>query len=126
MFVWLWSTRSTATERCRDKCRYAVRAHLDAELSRQLARGRLFVGQKLRVCGARLTGSDEAAPPLEAYARTAYQIGANNCRAVPWDAKLGFTRDPSLIIPLRSVHPQVRARARVCSSLQYPHALVHV
>jgi breast cancer 2 susceptibility protein len=33
---------------------YSIRAYLDPELTRHLARGRLFVGQKLRICGAKV------------------------------------------------------------------------
>ncbi|KAL2901878.1 Protein BREAST CANCER SUSCEPTIBILITY 2-like protein B [Bienertia sinuspersici] len=44
---------------------YSVSAQLDLLLSKQLAAGKLFVGQKLRICGAGLSGWNGPVSPLE-------------------------------------------------------------
>ena len=44
---------------------YKIKTMLDARLSVLLQEGRITVGQKLFISGAELTGSNEAASPLE-------------------------------------------------------------
>jgi len=45
---------------------YMIKTILDAPLSHLVKKGRIAVGQKLFIYGAELSGSKEAATPLEA------------------------------------------------------------
>jgi hypothetical protein len=44
---------------------YTIRGRLDSSLGRQLTRGFISIGDKLRITGAELGGSSEACTPLE-------------------------------------------------------------
>ncbi|XP_053564435.1 breast cancer type 2 susceptibility protein [Bombina bombina] len=73
---------------------YSIKALLDPALTALLRRGRLFIGQKIVVHGAELTGSDDACTPLEAPETIMLKISANSTRPACWFTKLGYFRDP--------------------------------
>ncbi|CAH1778041.1 unnamed protein product [Owenia fusiformis] len=73
---------------------YSIRTIIDGPLQQFINQGRLFVGQKLCICGADLVGSNDACPPLEAPGNLALKIHANSTRPARWDAKLGYYRNP--------------------------------
>ncbi|XP_057754556.1 protein BREAST CANCER SUSCEPTIBILITY 2 homolog A-like [Arachis stenosperma] len=72
---------------------YSVNAVLDVPLSRQLAARRLFVGQKLRIWGARLCGWDGPASPLEvSSSAVSLLLNINGTCRVHWAERLGFCK----------------------------------
>jgi BRCA2, oligonucleotide/oligosaccharide-binding, domain 1/BRCA2, helical len=85
---------------------YRLAAALDDGLASVLGRGGIFVGQKLRVFGAALIGSGDAASPLEIenYA-TLLQLSMNGTRRCAWHVSLGAQREPTFSVPLRSIVP---------------------
>lgn len=76
---------------------YGIRAVLDAPLSRYVSRGKIFVGLKLRICGAQMEGLSDGVAPLECacnaaegHARPTLRLHANGTRRaayVPMRAK---------------------------------------
>ncbi|XP_050213613.1 protein BREAST CANCER SUSCEPTIBILITY 2 homolog B isoform X2 [Mercurialis annua] len=78
---------------------YSVGAVLDVPLSKQLAAGKLFVGQKLRIWGAALCGWGGPVSPLELLAsRTAsLLLHVNGTYRSHWADRLGFCKN---VIPL--------------------------
>ncbi|KAK6295574.1 hypothetical protein J4Q44_G00332870 [Coregonus suidteri] len=84
---------------------YAIKAQLDVPLTTMLHRGRLAIGGKVLVHGAKLVGSQDACSPLEAPDSLMLKIGANGTRAARWDTRLGFYRDPRpFLLPLSSLY----------------------
>ncbi|CAN6467440.1 unnamed protein product [Victoria cruziana] len=71
---------------------YSVNAVLDVPLSRQFALGKLFIGQKLRVCGASLCGWVAPVSPLEAGGNVAMSLHINGTFRTHWAEKLGFCK----------------------------------
>ncbi|URE38594.1 Leucine rich repeat N-terminal domain [Musa troglodytarum] len=59
-------------------------------LSKQLDAGKLFVGQKLRICGAGLCGLVGPVSSLEASKTVHMLIHINGTNRAHWDEKLGF------------------------------------
>eukprot|EP00112_Aurelia_sp_Birch-Aquarium-sp1_P002215 Seg1237.6 transcript_id=Seg1237.6/GoldUCD/mRNA.D3Y31 product="Breast cancer type 2 susceptibility protein" protein_id=Seg1237.6/GoldUCD/D3Y31 len=72
---------------------YPIRAILDKPLSSLLLSNKIQIGTKLCIYGANLTGSDQAAPPLEVPESVSLELNANSTRRAHWDAKLGFQND---------------------------------
>ncbi|QRV80418.1 DNA recombinational repair protein BRCA2 [Ceratobasidium sp. AG-Ba] len=83
---------------------YKIRALPDKVLSRAVRRGKLVVGRKIAVAGARLEGGNEGKEVLKAYYSSALKIGGNSTSLAPWDARLGFQPRP-FIASLRSLTP---------------------
>ncbi|CAL9163577.1 unnamed protein product [Musa hybrid cultivar] len=71
---------------------YSLDALLDVWLSKQLASGKLFVGQKLRICGAGLCGWVGPVSSLEASKTVHMLIHINGTYRAQWDEKLGFCK----------------------------------
>ncbi|XP_065041026.1 protein BREAST CANCER SUSCEPTIBILITY 2 homolog B-like [Musa acuminata AAA Group] len=71
---------------------YSLDALLDVWLSKQLAAGKLFVGQKLRICGAGLCGWVGPVSSLEASKTVHMLIHINGTYRAQWDEKLGFCK----------------------------------
>ncbi|CAI7848440.1 unnamed protein product, partial [Closterium sp. NIES-54] len=83
---------------------YWLPARLDSPLTDLLNRGRLFIGQKIRVCGAVLNGCMEGLPPLEACTAATLALHFNGTFPAHWSSKLGFCRQkPPLPMALRRV-----------------------
>ncbi|URE38581.1 Leucine rich repeat N-terminal domain [Musa troglodytarum] len=61
-------------------------------LSKQLDAGKLFVGQKLRICGAGLCGLVGPVSSLEASKTVHMLIHINGTNRAHWDEKLGFCK----------------------------------
>ncbi|XP_057542281.1 protein BREAST CANCER SUSCEPTIBILITY 2 homolog B-like isoform X1 [Amaranthus tricolor] len=71
---------------------YSICAQLDHLLSKQLAGGKIFVGQKLRICGAGLNGWDGPVSPLKAFPTVSLVLHMNGTYRARWDERLGFCR----------------------------------
>ncbi|GJX07881.1 breast cancer susceptibility 2 homolog B-like protein [Tanacetum coccineum] len=71
---------------------YSVKGLLDELLSKQLVTGKLFVGQKLRICGAGLCGWDAPVTPLEASRMISLCLHMNGTYRAHWADRLGFCK----------------------------------
>ncbi|KAK9196195.1 hypothetical protein WN943_004323 [Citrus x changshan-huyou] len=71
---------------------YSVDAFLDVLLSKHLAAGKLFVGQKLRIWGAILCGWVGPVSPLEASGSISLQLNINGTYRAHWADRLGFCK----------------------------------
>lgn len=84
---------------------------LDPPLRQLLQKNQLFVGQKLELSGAQLTGSDDGIPALEGSKPDCpirLLISRNCIRRAKWDTKLGFnySHPSGFLKHLRQIHPQ--------------------
>lgn len=77
---------------------YCLNAILDEALSKQLLAGKLFVGQKLRICGASLHGWVGPLSPFEAFRTVSLVLHINGTYRAHWAERLSFCR--GLPIPL--------------------------
>jgi len=84
---------------------YPMRAQLDAVLSAAVRGGRIRVGDKLLVSGARRGGDETAGPPLEVYPHLLLRLGCNGVARAPWHARLGARSpsEPLRLLPLAHV-----------------------
>ncbi|PWN51143.1 hypothetical protein IE53DRAFT_314445 [Violaceomyces palustris] len=73
---------------------YRIRCSIDSVLSAALARGRIKVGHKLAIMGAKLQSKGEPAEVLDAFATSIISISGNSTSLAKWDARLGFCREP--------------------------------
>ncbi|KAL8091745.1 hypothetical protein AgCh_034124 [Apium graveolens] len=71
---------------------YSVNAVLDAPLSKKLASGKLFVGQKLKISGAGLCGWVGPISPLEASTTVSLVLHINGTYRTHWADRLGFCK----------------------------------
>ncbi|XP_076922677.1 protein BREAST CANCER SUSCEPTIBILITY 2 homolog B-like isoform X1 [Bidens hawaiensis] len=72
---------------------YSVKAMLDELLLKQLVSGKLFVGQKLRICGASLSGWNAPVSPLEASSKmVSLCLHINGTYRAHWADRLGFCK----------------------------------
>ncbi|KAK2443086.1 hypothetical protein P8452_21474 [Trifolium repens] len=71
---------------------YSINAILDVPLSKQLAAGRLFVGQKLRMWGAGLCGWNGPVSPLEVSSTVSLFLHMNGTCRAHWADRLGFSK----------------------------------
>ncbi|PPS06622.1 hypothetical protein GOBAR_AA14016 [Gossypium barbadense] len=71
---------------------YSINAILDVLLSKQLAVGKLFVGQKLRIWGAGLCGWVGPVSPLEASSAISLALNLNGTCRAHWADRLGFCK----------------------------------
>lgn len=83
---------------------YSLGAKLDAQLTDAVRRGKIYVGLKLLISGARLTPG-EACSPLEAPSHIKLKLSGNSTRRAKWDARLGYHRLNHLTVSLGSVNP---------------------
>ncbi|KAG8714021.1 hypothetical protein FRC09_018069 [Ceratobasidium sp. 395] len=81
---------------------YRIRALSDKTLVRAARKGKLAVGRKIAVAGARLEGGHEGKEVLRAYHSSVLKIGGNSTSLAPWDSRLGFQPRP-YIASLRSL-----------------------
>ena len=82
---------------------YPVKVQLDEYLSKALMCGKIYEGQKLRICGAQRCGSDSGQDPLEAPDSVWFRIFVNGTRRAEWDAKLGFQKSKAFTVSLFSL-----------------------
>ncbi|CAN0927860.1 Protein BREAST CANCER SUSCEPTIBILITY 2 homolog B [Linum grandiflorum] len=71
---------------------YPVDALLDASLSKHLSTGKLFVGQKLRIWGAALSGWVNPVSPLEASKAVCLLLHINGTYRAHWADRLGLCK----------------------------------
>ncbi|XP_039009037.1 protein BREAST CANCER SUSCEPTIBILITY 2 homolog B-like isoform X2 [Hibiscus syriacus] len=71
---------------------YSMNAVLDVLLSKKLAAGKLFVGQKLRIWGAGMCGWVGPVSPLEASSEINLVLNMNGTFRAHWADRLGFCK----------------------------------
>lgn len=102
-------------------------AAFDGPMRELLHKDRIFLGQKLEICGAQLTGED-GIPAVEGSrpdCPVKLVICRNSVRRATWDTKLGFQfTAPAFLKQLRHVHPQggYLPAVKVCILRCYPLA----
>lgn len=82
---------------------YSIHALLDGPLSKQLVARKLFVGQKLQICGARLCGWVVPVSPLEASKTVSLMLHINGTRRAHWADRLGFSKGVGVPLAFRSI-----------------------
>lgn len=82
---------------------YSITAILDAPLSKKVAAGKLFVGQKLRIWGARLSGWTGPVSPLEVSTSVCLVLHMNGTYRVHWAEKLGLCKHAGPPLAFRCV-----------------------
>ncbi|BGP23403.1 breast cancer 2 susceptibility protein [Rhodotorula toruloides] len=84
---------------------YRIRTSVDHTLKNACERGKIVVGSKIAVMGAKLDCSkDEGSDVLQALDRSTLMITGNSTSLAPWHAKLGFRPDP-FVASLASISP---------------------
>ncbi|KAG8219560.1 hypothetical protein J3R82DRAFT_511, partial [Butyriboletus roseoflavus] len=74
---------------------YRLRARVDAPLARGVRKGKIKIGRKIAVAGAKLSAErKEGSEILEAYSSNVLLLTGNSTHMAPWHAKLGFQRGP--------------------------------
>ncbi|GAA5829427.1 hypothetical protein JCM11251_005045 [Rhodosporidiobolus azoricus] len=74
---------------------YRVRSNVDQTLRNACERGKIVVGSKIAIMGAKLESSkNEGQDVLQALSRSSLTISGNSTSLVPWHATLGFHREP--------------------------------
>ncbi|KAL8517175.1 hypothetical protein ACS0TY_015404 [Phlomoides rotata] len=71
---------------------YSLKAQLDVMLSQKVASGKLFLGQKLRICGAKLCGWVGPVSPFEASRTISLCLHINGTYRCHWAERLGFCK----------------------------------
>ena len=85
---------------------YTIPAICDVLLLDLIRKGKIFVGLKLRICGASFSGGGDPVSPLDVVNETAasappsLQLKYNGTRRAKWDQKLGFQKAPFFSRPL--------------------------
>ncbi|KAL0450971.1 UNVERIFIED_CONTAM: protein BREAST CANCER SUSCEPTIBILITY 2B [Sesamum latifolium] len=82
---------------------YSVKALLDELLSQKLASGKLFVGQKLRIWGAKLCGWPGPVSPFEASKTTSLLLHMNGTYRCHWAERLGFCKNAGVPLAFRCI-----------------------
>ncbi|KIJ66231.1 hypothetical protein HYDPIDRAFT_109225 [Hydnomerulius pinastri MD-312] len=74
---------------------YRLRARIDAPLGRAIRKGKIKIGRKIAVAGAKLSAErKEGSEILEAYDSNVLVLSGNSSHIAPWHAKLGFQKGP--------------------------------
>ncbi|KAF8846093.1 hypothetical protein BDN67DRAFT_891569, partial [Paxillus ammoniavirescens] len=74
---------------------YRLRARIDAPLARAVKKGKIRIGRKIAVAGAKLFSErKEGSEILEAYDSNVLLLTGNSSHMAPWHGKLGFQRGP--------------------------------
>nr|XP_031857611.1 uncharacterized protein CI109_007006 [Kwoniella shandongensis]KAA5524683.1 hypothetical protein CI109_007006 [Kwoniella shandongensis] len=73
---------------------YRIRAQIDECLSRAIAKGKIKVGRKLALTGAKLESGADGADVLEAFNSSHLMITGNSTALARWDRKLGLQAEP--------------------------------
>ncbi|CUA67485.1 Breast cancer type 2 susceptibility protein homolog [Rhizoctonia solani] len=81
---------------------YRIRTLADKALAGAAKKGKLAVGRKIAVTGARIEGGHEGKEVLKAYHSSTLKITGNSTSLARWDARLGFHRGP-FVASLRSL-----------------------
>ncbi|TMX03981.1 hypothetical protein EJD97_012552 [Solanum chilense] len=82
---------------------YSIIAVLDLQLSKKMAAGKLFVGQKLRIWGAGLCGWTGPVSPLEVSGTTSLLLHINGTYRAHWASRLGFCKGGGIPLSFMSI-----------------------
>ncbi|ORY81143.1 hypothetical protein LY90DRAFT_664357, partial [Neocallimastix californiae] len=84
---------------------YSINAKIDQILQKAVKDKKIFIGQKLCISGAKLIGSNDPLPVLEANDLVRLNLTANSTRIAKWDTKLGYQNHKSFKISLCYIQP---------------------
>ncbi|ODN98121.1 hypothetical protein I350_07763 [Cryptococcus amylolentus CBS 6273] len=73
---------------------YHIRAQIDDCLRRAVEKGRICVGRKLAVTGAKLESGSDGAEVLDAYKSSRLIVSGNSTSLARWDTRLGMQPHP--------------------------------
>ena len=73
---------------------YRILAQLDDCLARAVDRGKIAVGRKISITGARLGGGADGAEVLDAFEKSRLILSGNSTSLARWDVKLGMQSLP--------------------------------
>lgn len=73
---------------------YEIRAATDDCLARAILKGKIKVGRKLGISGARLDSSSDGSDVLEAFEKSNLTLTGNSTHLAAWDARLGLHPQP--------------------------------
>ncbi|KAK4478421.1 hypothetical protein RD792_013891 [Penstemon davidsonii] len=82
---------------------YSVKALLDDLLSQKLASGKLFLGQKIRIWGAKFCGWVGPISPFEASRTAALSLHINGIYRCHWAEKLGFCKSAGVPLAFKCI-----------------------
>ncbi|KAI8557146.1 hypothetical protein RHMOL_Rhmol05G0312600 [Rhododendron molle] len=82
---------------------YSINALLDALLLKKLATGKLFVGQKLRIWGAELSGWVGPVSPLQASSTVNLLLHINGTYRAHWADRLGLCKGGGVPLAFRCI-----------------------
>ncbi|KAL1406291.1 hypothetical protein Q8F55_007987 [Vanrija albida] len=81
---------------------YEIRAATDECLSRAILKGKIKVGRKIGISGAKLDSSSDGSDVLEAFEKSNLTLTGNSTHLAAWDARLGLQPQP-FVAGLRSL-----------------------
>ncbi|WOO83816.1 Breast cancer type 2 susceptibility [Vanrija pseudolonga] len=73
---------------------YEIRAATDDCLARAILKGKIKIGRKLGISGARLDSSSDGSDVLEAFEKSNLTLTGNSTHLAAWDARLGLQPQP--------------------------------
>jgi breast cancer 2 susceptibility protein len=73
---------------------YKILAEVDDCLARAIIKGKICVGRKLAISGAKLDSGSEGADVLDAFDKSRLIISGNSSSLARWHARLGVQREP--------------------------------
>ncbi|KAL1549093.1 protein BREAST CANCER SUSCEPTIBILITY 2 B-like [Salvia divinorum] len=82
---------------------YAVKALLDEQLSQKLTSKKLFLGQKIRIWGAKLCGWFGPVSPFQASSTTSLLLHINGTYRCHWAEKLGLCKRAGVPLAFRCI-----------------------
>ncbi|XP_024515241.1 protein BREAST CANCER SUSCEPTIBILITY 2 homolog B-like [Selaginella moellendorffii] len=104
---------------------YCLNAALDAPLSKQLKAGKVFVGQKLQISGASLTGAIGGLPPLEAFSVAYLAVHINGTYRAHWADPLGARRQRPLPLAFRCIKADGGIVSSTCIAITRIYPLLY-
>lgn len=73
---------------------YRILAQLDGCLARAVDKGKIAVGRKLGITGAKLDSGADGAEVMDAFDKSRLVLSGNSTSLAKWDAKLGMQKVP--------------------------------
>jgi breast cancer 2 susceptibility protein len=83
---------------------YHIKAQVDDCLVRAINKGKITVGRKLGITGAKLDSGADGAEVMDAFDKSRLVLSGNSTSLVKWDAKLGMPKSP-FVAALSSLSP---------------------
>ncbi|ELP93322.1 hypothetical protein EIN_057070 [Entamoeba invadens IP1] len=98
---------------------YTITLIVDGDLSQLISMNKIYVGQKLRVCGMECVGSENAREPWEGDTLE-MRVSVNCVRRAERIEKLGRTKCIAFLVTVNSIREGIVPAIRVCVERIYP------